>query len=183
MTRKHPADGTLRAYLDGELPLAQRLRVRRHAAHCAECSQRLGEVEDAGDRTSSLLGVLSPVADVSESWERLGVLTGRALGRSRVSPASAFMAGGISAAAVAASVLLLHPGPTRLLGRVHGVGAFTSVLDQCCAETEPTVREGVFTVDLPGVGSPLRVRYMDVDGSGTFSTGDIVRSVSQVRRR
>ena len=183
MTRRHPAEGTLRAYLDGELPLPQRRRVRRHAAHCDECRQRLGDVQDAGDRTSSLLGVLNSVADVSDSWARLGVLTGRALRRSRFSPASAFMAGGFSAAALAASVLLLHPGPTRLLGRVHGVGAFTSVLDQCCAETESTVREGVFTIDMPGVGSPLRVRYMDVDGSGSFSTGDIVRSVSQVQRR
>ena len=183
MTRRHPPDGTLRGYVDGELSMRQRARVRRHAARCAECRQRLGDVEVAGDRTSSLLGVLTPRADVVESWERLGVLTGRTRPRSRFSPASAFMAGGVSAAALAASVLLLHPAPTRLLGRVHGVGTFSSVLDRCCAESDASLREGVLTVDMPGVGSPLRVRYTDVDGSGSFSTGDIVRSVSQLTPR
>ncbi len=183
MTRRHPADGEWRAYLDGELPAVQRLRLRRHAAHCPDCRRRLDDVQAAGSRASELLGALNAATDVADSWERLGVLSRRAAPASRFSAASAFLAGGLSAAAVAASVLLLHPAPTRLLGRVHGVGAFTNVLDECCSEGVTATREGVFTLDIPGVGAPLRVRYMDVDGSGTFSSGDIVRSVSRAGRR
>ncbi len=178
----HPGDGVWRAYLDGELPLPRRLRLRRHAAHCTECRERLDDVAAAGDRASRLLRHLTPATDVAESWERFDAVTGFLAPR-RVSWARAFMAGGLSAAALAASVLLLHPAPTRFLGRVHGVGAFTNVLDDCCYTSDAINREGVFTLDMPGVGTPLQVRYLDADGSGTFSSGDVVRSISQVRRR
>ncbi len=178
----HPGDGVWRAYLDGELPLPRRLRLRRHALHCAECQARLDDVGAAGDRASQLLRNLEPATDVAESWERFGAVTG-GLAPRRSSWAPAFLAGGLSAAALAASVLLLHPAPTRLLGRVHGVGAFTNVLDECCYASDATNREGIFTLELPGVGTPLQVRYLEADGSGTFSSGDVVRAVTQIRKR
>ena len=178
----HPTDGDWRAFLDGELPVLRRLALRRHARSCAACRERMDDVGAAGDRTSLLLGGLAPHADVADSWERLAVVT-RSFARPRGSRAYAFVAGGLSAAALAASVLLLHPAPTRLLGRVHGVGAFTNVLDECCSASDVAAREGVFTLELAGVEAPLRVRYMDVDGSGSFSSGDVVREVSEVRRR
>ncbi len=178
----HPADGLWRAYLDGELPLPRRLQLRRHAAHCALCRERLDEVEASGERTSSLLRALAPRTDVAESWERFEAVT-RFVAQRRISFARAFAAGGLSVAVLAGSVLFLHPAPTRLLGRVHGVGAFTNVVDECCAAGDAVTREGVFTLDMPGVGTPLRVRYLDTDGSGSFSSGDVVRSVTQIRRR
>ncbi len=178
----HPGEGVWRAYLDGELPLPRRLRLRRHAARCVLCRERLDDVAATGERTSSLLGGLAPRTDVAESWQRFEAVT-RFVARRRPAFASAFVAGGLSVAALAASVLLLHPAPTRLLGRVHGVGAFTNVVDECCAAGDAITREGVFTLDMPGVGTPLRVRYLDADGSGSFSSGDVVRSVVQIRRR
>jgi len=178
----HPTEGEWRAYLDGEMPALARLRLRHHAAGCAPCGERLANAQAAGERTSRLLGVLSPTADVVDSWERLTVVMRRA--RRRPSAASAFMAGGLSAAVLAASVLVLHPAPTRLLGRLHGVGTFTNVVDACCSTSDAvTSPEGVFTLELPGMGTPLRVRYVDADGSGTFSTGDVVRAVSEIRQR
>ncbi len=178
----HPTEGEWRAYLDGELPLPRRLRLRRHAERCPLCRERLGDVAAAGELTSALLGELAPATDVTESWERFETVTSL-LARRRGSFAQAFVAGGLSVAALAASVLLLHPAPTRLLGRVHGVGAFTNVVDECCAAGDAVAREGVFTLDLPGVGTPLQVRYLDADGSRSFSSGDVVRSVTQMHKR
>ncbi len=178
----HPTEGDWRAYLDGELPLARRLRLRRHARTCALCRERLSDVATVGDRTSSLLRGLAPATDLRDSWERFEAVT-RFLARRRSSFVRAFAAGGLSVAALAATVLLVHPAPTRLLGRVHGVGAFTNVVDECCSAGDAVTREGVFTLELPGVGTPLKVRYVDADGSGSFSSGDVVRSVVQIRRR
>lgn len=178
----HPAEGEWRAYLDGELPLARRRRLRRHADGCALCRERLGDVAAAGERTSSLLRDLAPATDVTDSWERFAAVT-RFLTSRRPSFARAFAAGGLSVAALAGSVLLLHPAPTRLLGRVHGVGAFTNIVDECCVAGDAVTREGVFTLEMPGLGTPLQVRYLDADGSGNFSSGDVVRSVTRVTRR
>lgn len=178
----HPAEGEWRAYLDRELSLPRRRRLRRHVEACALCRERLEEVQATGERTTSLLRDLAPVTDVRESWERFDAVTSF-LARGRASFARAFMAGGLSAAALVATVLLLHPAPTRLLGRVHGVSAFANVVDECCSVGDAVAREGVFTLEVPGVGSPLRVRYLDADGSGSFSSGDVVRSVTQMRGR
>ncbi len=178
----HPSDGAWRAYLDGEVSPLRRLQLRRHVGACSDCRARLDDVGAAGDRTSLLLSDLSPRMDVQDSWERLYAVTRWAAGRRR-SRASAFVAGGLSAAALAAAVLLVHPAPTRLLGRLHGVGTFSDVLDDCCFTNDAATREGVFTLQLTGAETPLQVHYLDADGSGTFSPGDVVRSVSQVRRR
>ncbi len=180
--RAHPSDGEWRAYLDGEISPFRRLQLRRHAGACSECRARLDDVGAAGDRTSLLLSDLSVRTDVRDSWERLYTVTRWAAGQRR-SLASAFVAGGLSAAALAATVLLVHPAPTRLLGRVHGVGTFSNVLDDCCYTSDTATREGVFTLELSGVETPLQVHYLDADGSGTFSPGDVVRSVSQLRKR
>jgi len=180
--RTHPTEGEWRAYLDRELPLPRRVWLRRHADRCALCRERLGDVAAAGGRTSTLLGDLAPATNVRASWQRFDAVTGF-VARRRGSLARAFVAGGLSVAALAASVLLLHPGPTRILGRMHGVGAFTNIVDECCAGSDAVAREGVFTLELPGVGTPLKVRYLDADGSGSFSSGDVVRSVTQIHGR
>ena len=181
--RRHPGDGAWRAYLDGELPALRRLELLLHTRRCADCRERLEWVRTAGARTSRLLDELPDSPNVADGWARIMVLAGG--GRSSWSALSAFLAGGLSVATVAASVLLLSPTPTRLLGRVHGASAFVGVLDRCCSDDSVAgaSKAGALTLEMPGVVPSVTVRYMDVDGSGDLSTGDIVRSVTRVRRR
>src|SRR5688500_858725 len=40
----------LKAYHDGELPLVQRLAVRRHLAHCAACREEMRIMEKIGQQ-------------------------------------------------------------------------------------------------------------------------------------
>ncbi len=181
--KRHPGEGAWRAYLDGELPLRRRLALRLHAAHCAACGERLQRARTAAARTSALLRQLPQTPNVADAWARVMVLAGGE--RAGWSPLSAFLAGGLSVATLAASVLLLSPAPTRLLGRVHGASAFVDVLDRCCSGDTGTAvaKAGVLTLEAPGVAPAMRLQYTDVDGSGDLSTGDIVRSVTRVRRR
>jgi hypothetical protein len=182
-TRRHPGEGTWRAYLDGELPLARRATLRLHALGCPVCRQRLAGARRTAERAAALLGSLPQAVDVSDGWARFMVLAGGS--RSTWSPLSAFLAGGLSVATLAASVLLLTPAPTRLLGRVHGASALVGVLDHCCSgdSAVDAIPAGEFTLQVPGLAPTLRLQYADVDGSGNLSTGDVVRSVTRVRRR
>lgn len=54
----HPADGDLRALLDGELPAVQRLEVEHHIRACAMCRARLSALESASQETTALLKLL-----------------------------------------------------------------------------------------------------------------------------
>ncbi len=181
---RHPGDGAWRAYVDGELSLWRQLALRRHLAHCAACSVRLDDLRARGRRVADLLAG-GDVGDVGEAWARVTVRAGLP-DRGTWSPASAFLAGGLSMATLAASLLLITPLPTRLLGQFHGVGAFANVLDRCCSDAasgDALAREGVLLLDMPGLDAPVKVHYQDVDGSGNLSSGDIVRSITRVRRR
>ena len=182
---RHPGEGAWRAYMDGELPTWRRLALWLHAAHCRSCRAKAHALRARGDRVAELLGVVPRVGNVAEAWARVALRSGLRP-RSIWSPASAFLAGGLSVATVAASFLLITPVPTRLLGRFHGVGTFANVLDHCCSDVgggEAFTREGVLLLDMPGLATPVRVHYSDVDGSGNLSTGDIVRSITRVCRR
>lgn len=126
-----------------------------------------------------------PVGDVGEAWARVTVRAGLR-DHAAWSPASAFVVGGLSMATLAGSILLITPVPTRLLGQFHGVGTFANVLDRCCSDAgsgDAFAREGVLMIDMPGLDTPVKVHYSDVDGSGDLSTGDVVRSITRVRRR
>jgi hypothetical protein len=183
--RGHPGNGEWRAYADGEVALLRRMRLRAHAARCAECRERLRDTRATGGAASLLLRGMTPRLNVPDSWARLGVLTGGATRRAGMSPVSAFLAGGMAFTFLVAGVLLLHPGPTRALDRLHGVTPFASIIDQCCATEagDAATRHGVLTLQVQGADPPLQVHYTDVDGSGTLSQGDIVRQVRALTRR
>jgi anti-sigma factor RsiW len=53
-------EGTLRAYLDGELAEAQVSRADAHLAQCADCRSRLERMETALRRVGELLNALAP---------------------------------------------------------------------------------------------------------------------------
>jgi len=56
----HVDDGTLHAYLDGELTPVERARLEAHVAECAACRTRLEEERALIERASSLLGLAQP---------------------------------------------------------------------------------------------------------------------------
>ena len=58
----HPADGDLRALLDGELPAAQQLEVERHTVACGVCRARLAALKSASQETAALLNLLPSAA-------------------------------------------------------------------------------------------------------------------------
>jgi hypothetical protein len=56
----HVDEGALHAYLDGELPPAERARLDAHVAECPTCRTRLEEERALVARASSLLGLAQP---------------------------------------------------------------------------------------------------------------------------
>jgi hypothetical protein len=56
----HVDDGTLHAYLDGELTPVERERTEGHLAGCAACRARLEEERTLIERASRLLGLAAP---------------------------------------------------------------------------------------------------------------------------
>ena len=56
----HVDDGTLHAYLDGELTPVERARLEAHVAECAPCRTRLDEERALVERASGLLGLAQP---------------------------------------------------------------------------------------------------------------------------
>jgi hypothetical protein len=56
----HVDDGTLHAYLDGELTPVERARLEGHVAECAACRNRLDEERALIERASGLLGLAQP---------------------------------------------------------------------------------------------------------------------------
>jgi hypothetical protein len=56
----HVDDGTLHAYLDGELPSVERARLEAHVAECPACRTRLDEERALVERASVLLGLALP---------------------------------------------------------------------------------------------------------------------------
>lgn len=56
----HADDGTLHAYLDGELSPVERERLDRHLADCAACRARLDEERALIERADALLALAAP---------------------------------------------------------------------------------------------------------------------------
>ena len=58
----HVDEGTLHAYLDGELPVAETARLEAHLAGCAACRERLDEERALIARAGELLALAAPPA-------------------------------------------------------------------------------------------------------------------------
>jgi len=69
----HVDEGTLHAYLDGELPSAERKTLEAHLAECASCRATLEEERALLDRASALLGTARPTERPAPPFEQLGV--------------------------------------------------------------------------------------------------------------
>ena len=67
----HVDEGTLHAYLDGELPSAERAALEAHLAACATCRASLAEERALLERASALLGSARPVERPAPPFEQL----------------------------------------------------------------------------------------------------------------
>ncbi|HEY3219480.1 MAG TPA: zf-HC2 domain-containing protein [Gemmatimonadales bacterium] len=63
--------GTLHAYLDGELPSAERVALEAHLAQCPTCRARLTEERALLERASALLGSARPAERPAPPFEQL----------------------------------------------------------------------------------------------------------------
>jgi hypothetical protein len=190
MMHAHPAEGLLQALLDRELPPSREIVVRAHLLRCATCRARV----DAARVTSSMVGALirrsAPVVDRESAWKRLVVLSGgRAERRWRVPvrwPSAAALA---VATALLVAALLRGSSPTStaddafaLVREAEAHPTHALLRDACCSDHDGGDRadDGLLTLSRPGESVTVVILYEDVDHSGTFTHGDIVRYVSSV---
>jgi len=69
----HVDEGTLHAYLDGELPSAEGKTLEAHLAECASCRATLEEERALLERASALLGAARPTERPAPPFEQLSV--------------------------------------------------------------------------------------------------------------
>jgi len=67
----HVDEGTLHAYLDGELPSAERAVLEAHLAGCATCRANLTEERALRERATAVLGAARPVERPAPPLEQL----------------------------------------------------------------------------------------------------------------
>ena len=67
----HVDEGTLHAYLDGELPSDERTALEAHLGQCAICRQTLAEQRALLERATALLGSTRPVERAAPPFEQL----------------------------------------------------------------------------------------------------------------
>src|SRR5207249_2573904 len=67
----HVDEGTLHAYLDGELPSAERAALEAHLADCATCRANLTEERALRERATAVLGSARPAERPAPPLEQL----------------------------------------------------------------------------------------------------------------
>lgn len=67
----HVDEGTLHAYLDGELPSTERAALEAHLAQCATCRATLTEERALLERASALLGSARPAERAAPPFEQI----------------------------------------------------------------------------------------------------------------
>jgi len=188
--RSHLAEGELQALLDGELSIARRLTVRAHLLHCGVCRARTDAARDTSALVDALLRRATPKVDSASAWERLVVRSG-----GRAAKAHRGLAHWTSVAAVALATTALVATMIRGASRTGAVAdAFALVReaqahpaksllrDACCSDHDGGDRpdDGLLTLSSVGEKVTVVIVYEDVDRSGTFTHGDIVRYVSKI---
>jgi len=188
--REHPAEGELQALLDGELQGARVIAVRAHLLRCESCRARIDATRETSAMVNALLRRSTPAVDSASAWARLVVRSG---GRAKFTRRawSRWPSAVALALATAALVVTMVRGGSR---SVPGEDAFSLVReaqahpaqsllrDACCSDHDGGDRadDGLLTLSTIGEKVTVVIVYEDVDHSGTFSHGDLVRYVSTI---
>jgi anti-sigma factor RsiW len=187
----HPDEGTLQALIDGELGVAESMRIRWHIARCATCARELSQAGDRARSVASLLRAGAPPVNVAEGWARRRAHSGALLRGSgepwrRWAAVFVIVAIGLLAGPIWRS-RSRTPSADELFAMVRDARLHpdsSTLRDSCCGDHDggDSDDDGVLTVSNHGQRVVLVVLYEDVDHSGTFTPGDIVRYVSVTRR-
>ena len=191
---EHPAEGELQALLDGELPHARRLLVRGHLLHCGACRARADAARETAALVDALLRRSTPKPHGASAWVRLVVQSGGTAnfrcGLARRAPlaVAALAAAALAAAALALIVSMVRGVPQRNAGAdafalvrdAQAHPAVSLMRDACCSDHDGGDRpdDGLLTLSSAGEQVMAVIVYEDVDRSGSFTYGDIVRYVS-----
>ena len=188
--REHPAEGELQALLDRELPNARALVLRAHLLRCAACRARADAARETAALVDALLRRTTPKVDSDSAWERLVVRSGgrAATARPIVRRWTPVAAVALAAAAFIATLTrgAAWPGaraePVALVREAQAHPASSLLRDACCSDHDGGDRpdDGLLTLSSVGEKVTVVIVYEDVDRSGTFTHGDIVRYVSTI---
>jgi anti-sigma factor RsiW len=188
--REHPAEGELQALLDGELPHARVLVVRAHLLRCATCRARANAARETAAMVNALLRRTTPKVDSASAWERLVV---RSAGRAAKPAQRLTRRTSVAVVALAAAALIVMTArgvsvprakadAFALVREAQAHPASSLLRDACCSDHDGGDRadDGLLTLSSLGEKVTVVVVYEDVDHSGTFTHGDIVRYVSTI---
>ena len=154
-------ESDLKAFVDGELPAGRRFIVGRHLRGCADCRERMGEMEtitrelNAADTTPGLTTELKSrlLSTVAAGSANRAPVANTPLWRQK--PGLVFGGGGAVALASALAFVTLYNGaPTG----THGV-AFRPGVSAPALEAEK----------MPAPGAPVSVQVADTSGAGASS--------------
>ncbi|HEV7704282.1 MAG TPA: zf-HC2 domain-containing protein [Gemmatimonadaceae bacterium] len=188
--RAHPAEGELQALLDGEIPRARAIVVRAHLLRCESCRARVEAARATSAMVNALLRRSTPAVDSASAWERLVVRSGGRAETPKRGPARWTSAAAL-ALATAALIVTMVRGTSRttpgadafaLVREAQAHPAQSLLRDACCSDHDGGDRpdDGLLTLSTIGEKVTVVIVYEDVDHSGTFTHGDIVRYVSTV---
>jgi anti-sigma factor RsiW len=188
--REHPAEGELQALLDGELPRARVIVVRAHLLRCESCRARAEAARATSEMVNALLRRSTPAVDSASAWERLVVRSG---GRAEKGERGSLRWASAAALALATAALIVTMvrGTSRatsgddafaLVREAQAHPSQAMLRDACCSDHDGGDRpdDGLLTLSTVGEKVTVVIVYEDVDHSGTFTHGDIVRYVSTI---
>ncbi len=177
MTRAHPANGTLHAYLDGELPPLAALRCAWHVRRCAACRATLEEQRRLDQRATDLMSHLGVGIDVGDGWQRFRALSSGVRPRRSLASRPAI---GVAAAALLVAAALIIP---RQPGGGSGSPTDVRAQDVCCWDLDGggPGDDGIFTLSREGEVVDCVILYDDVDANGRLTEADVIRYVSNPR--
>jgi len=188
--RVHLAEGELQALLDDELPSSRKLAVRAHLLRCAACRARTDAALETSALVDALLRRTIPKVDRVSAWDRLVVRSG---GRAAKAHRGLTHWGSVAAVALAATALVatMMRGASRtgavadafaLVREAQAHPAKSLLRDACCSDHDGGDRpdDGLLTLSSVGEKVTVVIVYEDVDRSGTFTHGDIIRYVSTI---
>ncbi len=136
----HIPEGTLHAYLDGQLSGHERVELEEHLAGCAECRDRLEEAGRLIADASGAMAELEPGAVQPPPWreieERAAARAGARSGRPRLRPGLAWAATLVLAFSVGWLSHEYWPEWTRSLGSPNGDAASRTVAEPAPARED-----------------------------------------------
>jgi anti-sigma factor RsiW len=191
--REHPTEGELQALLDGELPRARVIVMRAHLLRCLTCRARAEAARSTSEMVNALLRRSTPAVDSASAWARLVVRSGGRAEKQVRSPLRWSSAAALALATAALVVTMIRSTSRTSSGadafalvseaRAHPSQAL--LRDACCSDHDGGDRadDGLLTLSTVGEKVTVVIVYEDVDHSGTFTHGDVVRYVSTIPHR